>query len=601
MFRNKRIISSMISLIFTAQIVTSTVLSPLGVHKVEAANQSDKEVTTITNDIPQTGSEELLPTETYITNKNESKEVEETVNEPQNNQSDTEDEITESVDAESDEETELNNEQLGIDGLNNDVQVNDILPSPYMYEVEPIDTTSTEAIFSDTNVLYSDDLYITYDNVDGEVNTVNLLNTSILLGDVNDNGSVDSIDFALMRMYLLGKRKSLPNEAAGDLDANGSVNSLDFAYMRKLLLGKIKPEDLPAAKVTPTPTSTEVVTPTPSPSETVIETPTPTSTPNEDAEKPTSPQNLEAVVTDLKITLSWDESTDNVGVAGYNVYRDNELIGTTDGTTFVDDNNGEGLSAGEEYEYSVEAFDEAGNYSDRVTIKVATLLNDITNISVIQNKLNEDDTVSITISWNRVNNAKKYIVCADGIFTFEVPKEYTSFTHENLIKNTKHSYKVQVVYSNGSKSAWSDTIRVISAPQKPIEVNAEIDSSDLTTVKIIWNSVVGAGKYQILLDGSTYATIKALPTNETLYYVNGLTTNKDYICEIRALDSNGKDMGNSGRVLVNTGESTLTKNTVFYENRVYRNLIIKMGTKTLDLNGYILTVEGDCNLERPAN
>lgn len=65
--------------------------------------------------------------------------------------------------------------------------------------------------------------------------------SSILIGDINESGRVDSIDFALIRMHLLGLQK-LTGEAfnRADLNGDGIVNSIDFATMRLYLLGKIK-------------------------------------------------------------------------------------------------------------------------------------------------------------------------------------------------------------------------------------------------------------------------------------------------------------------------------------------------------------------------
>jgi len=63
---------------------------------------------------------------------------------------------------------------------------------------------------------------------------------TVVYGDVNRDGKFDSLDFGLLRMYLMGKIKDDSiNKVAGDVDGNGDVNSLDFACMRKRLLGKI--------------------------------------------------------------------------------------------------------------------------------------------------------------------------------------------------------------------------------------------------------------------------------------------------------------------------------------------------------------------------
>lgn len=67
--------------------------------------------------------------------------------------------------------------------------------------------------------------------------------TQFKYGDVNGDNMVNSIDFATMRMMLLGMIKEFPYEhglKAGDLDGNGKFNSVDFAYMRMYMLGMTK-------------------------------------------------------------------------------------------------------------------------------------------------------------------------------------------------------------------------------------------------------------------------------------------------------------------------------------------------------------------------
>jgi len=64
--------------------------------------------------------------------------------------------------------------------------------------------------------------------------------SEVVEGDVNGDGTFNSLDFGLLRMWLLGIKTPAYDlwEEAADMDGNGTVNAIDFAYMRKALLGQ---------------------------------------------------------------------------------------------------------------------------------------------------------------------------------------------------------------------------------------------------------------------------------------------------------------------------------------------------------------------------
>ncbi|MCR8630971.1 polysaccharide lyase family 7 protein [Paenibacillus radicis (ex Xue et al. 2023)] len=79
-----------------------------------------------------------------------------------------------------------------------------------------------------------------------------------------------------------------------------------------------------------------------------------------DTQAPTAPANLAATaISSSQINLSWNASTDNVGVSGYNVYRGSTLVGSPTTLSFSDT----GLNASTSYSYTVKAKDAAGNLS----------------------------------------------------------------------------------------------------------------------------------------------------------------------------------------------------------------------------------------------
>jgi hypothetical protein len=85
-----------------------------------------------------------------------------------------------------------------------------------------------------------------------------------------------------------------------------------------------------------------------------------TSTQGGDSLPPSQPAGLSGnALSSTQINLAWQASTDNVGVSGYDIYRNGARIATVTGTSYSDG----GLSPNTTYNYAVDAFDAAGNAS----------------------------------------------------------------------------------------------------------------------------------------------------------------------------------------------------------------------------------------------
>ncbi|AJS60889.1 fibronectin type III domain-containing protein [Paenibacillus sp. IHBB 10380] len=79
-----------------------------------------------------------------------------------------------------------------------------------------------------------------------------------------------------------------------------------------------------------------------------------------DTQAPTVPTNVTvSATTSSSVSLSWNASSDNVGVTGYNVYQGTTLASTVTGTTATVS----GLAASTAYSFTVVAKDAAGNVS----------------------------------------------------------------------------------------------------------------------------------------------------------------------------------------------------------------------------------------------
>ena len=116
-----------------------------------------------------------------------------------------------------------------------------------------------------------------------------------------------------------------------------------------------------------------------------------------DAVAPTAPGSLTVIGrTQTSVSLSWAASTDNVGVAGYGLYRNGVLVGTsptTGGTV-------SGLACGTTYTLGVDAYDQAGNRSAQSATTAATTACDTAPPTVQLTAPSAGSTVSGNVTVN---------------------------------------------------------------------------------------------------------------------------------------------------------------------------------------------------------
>jgi hypothetical protein len=89
-----------------------------------------------------------------------------------------------------------------------------------------------------------------------------------------------------------------------------------------------------------------------------------TPAPPADTTPPSAPGPVVAVPAGDHVTVSWTPASDDVGVAGYRIFRDGDLARTTTETTWTDT----AVTAGATYSYRVEAYDAAGNSASSAVV-----------------------------------------------------------------------------------------------------------------------------------------------------------------------------------------------------------------------------------------
>jgi len=193
-----------------------------------------------------------------------------------------------------------------------------------------------------------------------------------------------------------------------------------------------------------------------------------------DTQAPTVPSGVTATpVSSSAINVSWTASADNVGVAGYRVFRGGVQIATTSATTFADS----GLTPSTTYVYTAAAFDAAGNASAQSAAASGTTFALDTAAPSVPANLHAAATTSTTaaLEWSASSDdvgVAGYRVFRNG--TSIGTTAGTSFTDFALLPSTNYSYSVAAFDAAQNQSAASAAVNVTTpeGPAYPLKPHA---------------------------------------------------------------------------------------------------------------------------------
>jgi chitodextrinase len=262
-----------------------------------------------------------------------------------------------------------------------------------------------------------------------------------------------------------------------------------------------------------------------------------------DTEVPSIPANLAAVVvSDSQIDLSWSASTDNIGVAGYRVYRDGALVASPAGILV----SITGLAPSTLYSFTVSAFDAAGNASAQSAPLAAKTSPPVdTSPPTVPGGLAASAiaTVSLTLSWNASTDnigVAGYRVYRDGVLAVSSAAPLVQLT--GLAPGTLYSFTVAAFDFAGNASAPSAALPVTmlplpdtAAPSTPTGLAASALAP--TSLTLSWNAAtdnVAVAGYRVYRDGALAASSAASPVQLT-----GLAPNTLYSFTVSAFDAAG--------------------------------------------------------------
>ena len=184
-----------------------------------------------------------------------------------------------------------------------------------------------------------------------------------------------------------------------------------------------------------------------------------------DDEAPTVPTNITAIdAGDGSVQITWDASTDNVGIQSYLVYRDGAYLAwTPDGVTTLSDVP---PAEGVEYVYTVRAVDVNENRSEPTDPGAAVTVGgpDAEPPSVPVNVGLINPAAGATeIIWDpSIDNVgiQSYLVYRDGAYLAWTPGDVTTFVDTTSVAGETYDYEIRAVDTNDNRSDKSTPFTV---------------------------------------------------------------------------------------------------------------------------------------------
>jgi glucose/arabinose dehydrogenase/chitodextrinase len=286
-----------------------------------------------------------------------------------------------------------------------------------------------------------------------------------------------------------------------------------------------------------------------------------------DTEAPSAPTDLVASsISYNSFDLSWTASTDNIGVTGYNVFVNGNMVNGSlvTGTTYTVT----GLTELTIYTAYVVALDQAGNNTAGSSIQVTTTeapdmqaptapsglsAAAITGTSLILNWTASTDNVGVAGYDVYRNNVKINTGLVTG----------TSYNVTGLTNATSYSFYVKALDDAGNASANSNTLNVTTPDTQSPSAPSNLAASAVTsaTLTLTWSAAVdnvAVTGYDVYQNNNK---INVSPVTGLSYNVTGLTASSTYSFYVQARDAAGNISANSNSINVTTPAASVCSGT----------------------------------------
>src|SRR6266508_1465460 len=271
-----------------------------------------------------------------------------------------------------------------------------------------------------------------------------------------------------------------------------------------------------------------------------------------DTQAPSAPGGIAQIAkTASSATISWNPSSDNVGVVGYGAYQGGIRIAQTPQTTYTFAN----LSCGQSLTIGVDAYDAAGNRSGQTSFVVTTSPCSDTQPPTAPTNLTKTGATETTVTFAWTASTDNAGVAGYGAYNGSTrvgQTTGTTYTFTGLACGQSYSLAIDAYDAAGNRSDPRYATIVAStsacpAPPPPsggndnkkpsVPTNLKISGSTQSSVTLSWSAstdnvgVVGYGAY----NGST----RVAQTAGTTYTFTGLSCGKSYSLGIDAYDAAG--------------------------------------------------------------
>ena len=267
---------------------------------------------------------------------------------------------------------------------------------------------------------------------------------------------------------------------------------------------------------------------------------------------PSAPTQLQvSAASDTQVDIRWIGSTDDTGVAAYDVQREavpSMLVGETRLSV-------RGLEPASQYCFTVTALDLVGNRSAAVgpaCVKTPDL-KPPTSPAPVAITVRPPD--ALVVAWNESKDdvgVVGYEVARDGVLVAQAGG--TSLTQKGLRVGVRYCFTVRAYDAAGNKSAPGGpacgVLPDFDPPTRPGEPMAAGNSP--TRVEVGWLASadnVGVTGYEVLRGGNVVSTVAGIRASES-----GLTPDTEYCYVVRALDAAGNRSAETDSVCAKTGK-----------------------------------------------